>query len=191
MKNENPHTIYQFVYRAVSVTSSSLVCCPTLSDRELRMLDEFVLQKRTLSNWSYVTWYRTEEEAKKNFDRVIKGDTGYSWRVVKLTTIYENLLDGERDNTTPEAETEEAPVKTGWGTPPAKASWASPVAGDNQPKTLTGGGWGDIKPASAHGLSGSVWVINKTLKQKKRVSAAEADKMLQEGWERGGPKTVV
>ena len=44
---------------------------------------------------------------------------------------------------------------------------------------------------SDHGLTGSVWVGNPTTKEKKRVSAAEADTMLASGWIKAGPRTQL
>ena len=50
--------------------------------------------------------------------------------------------------------------------------------------------WGNA-PKSDHKLTGSVWLGNPTTKEKKRVPAAEADKMLNEGWIKCGPRTVL
>lgn len=58
-------------------------------------------------------------------------------------------------------------------------------------------GWGGVssndwgKAPSTHGLAGKVWLVNKTLKEKKRVDPSEVAGMMANGWERGGPRTVV
>jgi hypothetical protein len=57
------------------------------------MSNEYWLQKKTLGGWSHVTWYAIKEEAKLNFDRVSAGDSGYSWRLVKIEVIEQKLLD--------------------------------------------------------------------------------------------------
>lgn len=136
-------------------------------------MDEYHLQKRTLSTWQHVTWYETEEEAKKNFDRAVASQTGYSWRYVKVETIEEHINGGETElKPNNEEATIEAPKPSndGWG----KANdWSIPA------------------PKSSHGLAGKVWLVNKTLREKKRVDPSEVDAMMAQGWEKGGPRTVV
>lgn len=144
-----------------------------------------MLQKRTLSHWSYVTWYEDLEQAKKNFLAVSKEGNGYSWRLVEVKVIEEKLLDGVKEAesgsdilTTHQFVSPKPtqPVKSDWGTPQPGA-WDKPTSE------------APIKPE--HGLTGSVWVGNPTTKEKRRVVGFEANRMLTEGWIKVGPRTVL
>jgi hypothetical protein len=141
---------------------------------------EYHLQKRTLSTWQHVTWYETEAEAKKNFDRAVASQTGYSWRYVKVETIEEHINGGEIElKADKEEATVEAPKQSNDG-------WSRPIK--------PGETWGEHKnvdPKPSHGLAGKVWLVNKTLREKKRVDPSEVDAMLAQGWEKGGPRTIV
>ena len=96
--------------------------------------------------------------------------------MVEVTVISEKLLDGERE---PQLETpEEAPQ-------PIKSDWGHPTT--NWPKNLISEP--DLKPS--HGLTGSVWIGNPVSKEKRRVVGFEAAKMLNEGWIKVGPRTVL
>lgn len=131
---------------------------------------EYHLQKRTLAMWSYVTWYETEEEAKKNFDRAIASQTGYSWRYVKVETIEEHINGGEIEL---QPDSDETPVEA------PKDEWSK------------NSDWSTPAPKSSHGLAGKVWMAHRELRQKKRVDPAEVDAMTAQGWFKAGPRTVV
>ena len=150
-------------------------------------MTEYVLQKKLLGRWDYVTYY-TEAEletAKRSFDKVSKGDTGYSWRLVKLEVMDEKLL----NDPTPLGKAED--VSEDWHSVNNSTSgWAnSPQAKVNAASWLksNGGPVADNK----HGLTGSVWVGNPTTKEKKRVPAVEAEQMLANGWIKAGPRTAL
>lgn len=136
------------------------------------MPTEYVIQKRGLAVWQYVTWYSDKEQALENFRRLKAGE-GYSYRLVELNVLEQALLEGEREDVPPQVEAVEAVKSSGWG-----------------------GSWGnsddEIKPSGkgAH-LVGRVWVANKELKQKKRVEPHEVDALLAQGWFKAGPRTVI
>lgn len=134
------------------------------------MPTEYHLQKRTLSTWQYVTWYETEAEAKKNYDRMVAANTGYSWRYVKMDTIEEHINGGEVE-LQPDSEDD-----VGEASKPKNEGW--------------GRGWDTPAPKS-HGLAGKVWLANKELKQKKRVDPSEVTAMIAQGWFKAGPRTEI
>lgn len=143
------------------------------------MPNEYCLQKKSLHTWQYVTWYSDLDQAIRNFNVASKEGNGYSWRLVELTVVEEKLLDGERkaepsDDLSPSKPAGE--FKPAWGTPVA-GSWGKPTSE------------APIKPE--HGLTGSVWVGNPATKEKRRVIGFEASRMLNEGWIRVGPRTVL
>ena len=76
--------------------------------------------------------------------------------------------------------------KLNMGVPDApKSDWGTPT--DGWGKNLT-----SEAPAKAeHGLTGSVWVGNPATKEKKRVPAELGSKLLNEGWIKAGPRTVL
>lgn len=137
-------------------------------------MTEYVLQKKLLGRWDYVTWYSADEldKATRSYENMTKGDTGYSWRLVRLETISEKILKGEREIERDEVEVEAQPVvkNEGWGN---SSGWSTPA------------------PKPDHKLSGSVWVGNPTTKKKKRVPAAEAATMMANGWIKAGPRSVL
>lgn len=152
------------------------------------MPTEYVLQKKVLGGWSYVTWYGENEldKAQRSFDSVTKGDTGYSWRLVKLETLTEKLLNDPIPVMQDEEETVE-PRKTSWGTVipnPKKAvepsNWGKPPSFSSTPS--------DNKD---HGMIGKVWLGNPTTKEKKRVDPSMVDDMMAQGWIKAGPRTVL
>ena len=140
-------------------------------------MSEYCLQKRTLSHWSYVTWYEDLAVAQRNFQIASQTGSGYSWRLVEVTVVSEKLLDGERE---PQPETPvEAPQ-------PVKSDWGSPVAQ----------GWGKSIPIDpikdtghSHGLSGSVWMVHFEKKIKTRIPADQQAHLEAQGYERGSPRT--
>jgi len=141
-------------------------------------MTEYWLQKKTIGGWSMVTWYSDLDQAKLNYDRLKQG-AGYSYRLVQVEAIQEDMLD--------EVVTVEAPEIE----QTAKANvWGGQI---KKPDTSSGfSGWGDMLSNSSkleHGLSGSVWVINHSTKDKKRVPAGELDAMIAQGYVRGGPRT--
>lgn len=140
---------------------------------------EYHLQKRTLSMWQYVTWYETEEEAKKNYNRAVASETGYSWRYVKVETIEEHINGGEVELQPDSDEALEISNQEGWG-----KDWSKPIKPHNDSD------WSAPAPKS-HGLAGKVWLANKELKQKKRVDPSEVDAMINQGWFKAGPRTQV
>ena len=158
------------------------------------MTTEYVLQKKTLGGWSYVSWWSENEldRAQRSYDSMTKGDTGYSWRLCKLEVMQEKLLDDTTE--VPREEVEEVtPAKKAWDSQHGWGATPAPKVGD----TISWGNGEQSKvivtasPKSSHGLSGSVWVGNLSTKEKKRVPAAEADKLLADGWVRAGPRTVL
>lgn len=141
-------------------------------------MTEYVLQKKLLGRWDYVTWYDESEldKAQRSFESMTKGDTGYSWRLVKLETLQEKLLmdHSECPKGDDEANTvAKAEASGGWTKSSQQTNWSSPA------------------PKSNHGMVGSVWVGNPTTKEKKRVPAAEAATMLENGWVKAGPRTQL
>ena len=143
------------------------------------MPTEYHLQKRGLAIWHYVTWYSSLEECKKNFDKASAEGNGNSWRMVSVEVIEEKLLQGEQECLPPEMEPVLKPAdapKSDWGTP--TPGWGKPITSEAPFK-------------SEHGLVGSVWVGNPTTKEKKRVAADIAATMLNEGWLKVGPRTVL
>lgn len=140
------------------------------------MPTEYVIQKRGLAVWQYVTWYSDREQALENFRRLQAGQ-GYSYRLVELNVLEQVLLEGEREDVPPQVEAVEAVKSSGWSN-----NWSATKTDDDE-----------IKPTGkgAH-FVGTVWVCNKELKQKKRLPEAEAAKLLQQpGWFKGGPRTIV
>lgn len=147
------------------------------------MPTEYHLQKRGLSIWHYVTWYSSLEECKKNFDKVSVEGNGYSWRMVAVKVIEERLLEGERPVLKPEVEDfikPAPPIKnSGWAATPAAAGWGNSTAID------------DIKAEGHHGLSGSVWMVHFGLKKKTRVPASQMVALIEQGYVKGSPRTVL
>lgn len=144
-------------------------------------MTEYWLQKKTLGGWSHVTWYGTEAEAITNMNKACAGDSGYSWRVCRVDVLAEKLLQDHEEPKKPELE--HAAAKTNVWAGQSKGGWDVGVV-DN--------GWSDFKSdseKSEHGMSGKIWLVNHSLKEKKRINPAEVDAMLASGWERGGPKT--
>lgn len=165
-------------------------------------MTEYHLQKRGLATWQYITWYDNIEQAKRNFNNVSKGDTGYSWRLVEVIVIEERLLSDQKeaepdeDIYVPNKNTVTIPAedwrKADMGVKPARKvvqpvidPWATRAALDlNKPASEPA-----IKPD--HGLTGSVWVGNPKTKEKRRVVGFEAQKLLAEGWIKAGPRTML
>lgn len=144
------------------------------------MSHEFWLQKKAFNSWSHVTWYPTEEECVKNFNRVAVEGNGYSWRMVKVEVVEERLLHDESPVMRPEAEDDNddkaiQPVKSGWGANPTGSWTKAPVAASN----------------SEHGMIGKVWLGNPVTKEKKRVEPAMVAAMMADGWIKAGPRTVL
>lgn len=163
------------------------------------MPTEYHLQKRGLSIWHYVTWYTNEAECRLNFLKASAEGNGNSWRMVSVEVIEEKLNEGEReclapergdDDYVPNENTVSIPVdewrKLNMGVPDApKSDWGTPTPGWGKPITS------EAPFKSEHGLVGSVWVGNPTTKEKKRVAADIAATMLNEGWLKVGPRTVL
>lgn len=137
------------------------------------MPTEYVIQKRGLQVWQYVTWYKDKEQALENFRRLKAGE-GYSYRLVELNVLEQSLLEGEREDVPPQVEAVEAVKSSGWG-----GSWDN--ATDDEIKA-TGRG--------AH-LVGRIWMANKALKQKRRVEPHEVEALTAQGWFKAGPRTQV
>lgn len=149
--------------------SLTLIC----QGEELDMSNEYVLQKKTLGGWSYVTWYTDVNEALRNLKAAVAdGYSGYSWRVVELKVIEEVLNKDELEALPTEKEEAVEPVKSGWGKP-------------------TGAAWGVPAPKAEHGLAGKVWLANRELKEKRRVDPSEVEVMMAQGWFKAGPRTVL
>ncbi len=155
---------------------------------------EFWLQKKAFNSWSHVTWYPTEEECRKNFDKVAVEGNGYSWRMVSVEVIEERLLHDEtpvmrsedEEPYVPNENTTSIPVKD-WrklnmGVPEKpKSAWGA-----------EGSSWGTPKPSNGdHGMIGKVWLGNPVTKEKKRVDPSLVAGMMADGWVKAGPRTVL
>ena len=154
---------------------------------------EYWLQKKAFNSWSHVTWYATEAEVIAMFDRASVEGNGYSWRWVKVEVGGERLLNGERAVMRDEGDDNEWAVKmhvhptppiknSGWTATPAASGWGKPAV-KAEPVTEV------IK--SEHGSVGLIWLGNPVTKEKRRVVSFEAAKMLNEGWIKAGPRTVL
>lgn len=150
---------------------------------------EYYLQKRTLSSWSHVTIYENKDEGLKNLNSASK-DSGYSWRLVEVKVVEERILTDEMKEQREQVDTK--PQATGgWTKPEQQTSWGQTKIGGAGTRS-DANTWGNPPaPTSSHGLSGSVWLVNHTIKEKKRVPAAQVDVMIADGWVRGGPRTVI
>lgn len=163
-------------------------------------MTEYWLQKKTIGGWSQVTWYVDEAQARDNYKRCVgNGMSGYSWRLVEVKEIEISMLQEVVETPIPNNTVEE-PINTnaGWGQDkriikdnvwngwsiPSDSSKHNPL----EPKGAVLDN-GVFVVAKEHGLTGSVWVINHLTRQKLRVSASELQKHLDNGFERGGPKT--
>lgn len=140
-------------------------------------MTEYLLQKRTLSMWSYVTTYYDLAQAKANFNKV-RENSGYSWRIVELKVIEEKLNEGETD-------LEETPEPSELPTDEIKPSWGSPAASDWRKSAC------EASIKSEHGMVGKVWLGNPSTKEKKRVEPSMVAGMLADGWIKTGPRTVL
>lgn len=161
-------------------------------------MTEYVLQKKLLGRWDYVTWYGADEldKAQRSYDNMTKGNTGYSWRLVRLETLSEKILDGSREIERGEVVEEKllnnpVPVCGPEHNNQLLNINECDAADKSDGWTSKASGWSNASKKSDHGLSGSVWVGNPITKEKKRVPAAEAAKMLNEGWVKAGPRTVL
>ena len=163
------------------------------------MINEYWLQKKTIGGWSQVTWYVDIEQAKLNYNKCVgNGNSGYSWRLVKVEVIEASMLEEVVEVEAPEIE--QKPLKqvsaikyTGWSVanPPAGEfkSDGCPVTAE-KPSNSTGiDAWGTAPPPE-HGLSGSVWLVHHGLKKKTRVAASEVAAMMEQGYVKGSPRTV-
>lgn len=165
------------------------------------MVNEYWLQKKTIGGWSHVTWYDDLEQAQLNFNRVSAGDSGYSWRLVNVTTIQEKMLADVVNVEAPNVKLEAARSnvwagtkppenkKSGWGATPATV-WGSNLTSNNPKPAVTPSGWGTPPAKTEHGLSGSVWLAHAGLRQKKRVPADQVNDMIAQGWYKAGPRTT-
>lgn len=143
-------------------------------------MTEYWLQKKTIGGWSVVTWYDNQEQAEKNYNECIKAK-GYAWRLVKVETLHLQPLEDMIEVNQPQVEPfQDKPKVIGWADGPSKA-----------PNQMANNPWGSTVPSvkPEHGLSGSVWVINHTLRVKARIAGNQLEKYLAEGYVRGGPKT--
>lgn len=172
------------------------------------MTTEYWLQKKTIGGWSHVTSYQDEEQARKNYSSCVgNGMSGYSWRLVEVKTIQEDMLNDvvevqQPDNAKLWIQASGRIDRNAIGLEPIKSGWGKPV--QDAPKSSWGtssAGWGDFKAPinpeadtapsgeQPHGLTGSVWLVHYGLKDKKRVAANLVDDMIAQGWQRGGPRT--
>ena len=72
---------------------------------------------------------------------------------------------------------------------------------DSKPYKQNADSWGSYQPKSGetwnasknseHGMSGKVWLGNPTTKEKKRVDPSEVAGLMNEGWVKAGPRTVL
>ena len=147
-------------------------------------MTEFWLQKKTIGGWSHVTSYQDEQQARTNYNRCIEGGmSGYSWRLCKVEAIEVAMLNDVVEVSQPEPDRPaniliQGAPKSSWGTPPA--TWGEKRTSIDLPAD---------SERPEHGLSGSVWLIHHGQRAKVRVKADEAQKYLDEGYVRGGPRT--
>lgn len=152
---------------------------------------EYWLQKKTIGGWSQVTRYAEAEKqlATDNFNRLSKGDSGFSWRLCEVKVIEEKLLvdheEVEEVRIDAISRLSMKDIKSAWGEPKQTINdvWGS--------KPLAQPSWSDTPSTSEvqHGMVGKVWLINHIEKKRCRVSAKEAELLEGMNWERGGPKT--
>jgi len=165
-------------------------------------MTEYWLQKKTIGGWSMVTYYVDADEAWRNYASCVgNGMSGYSWRLVRVETIKEDMLNDVVDIQSPDYDAilfgrsfskdgvrvpaekvliQDAPKSTGWGADTSR--WGKPASIDPSPA-------GVINPSTEHGLTGSVWLVHHGLRKKTRVSADKVDAMMKEGYVKGNPRT--
>lgn len=140
-------------------------------------MTEYWLQKKTIGGWSHVTWYDSYEQAKFNFDNVSKGNSGYSWRIVKAEMVEEKLLQETTPIEAPNTKLETAKANVWAGsTPNAIGEWSDTPKPDS------------VK--SEHGMTGKVWMIHHQKKLRARVPENSIEQYQKDGYEFGGPKTA-
>ncbi len=143
-------------------------------------MTEYRLEKKGLGRWEYVTWYSDKQEALLNLHNAATPLNGYSWRVVEINTIEQINLEDHTEPEPPEI-VQDKPKSNGWG---QVASWADFKTSVNPGPIAT--------PSTSqlvHGLVGSVWLVHHGQRAKVRVKASEAQRYIDEGYVRGGPKT--
>jgi len=150
------------------------------------MLTEFWLQKKPFNSWQHVTWYATLEEARSNFNRM-KESSGYSWRIVEANVVEECLLEGERPVMRQEEEGTEDHTYPQQPVEPVKPSWGSQLNWPKHPVLDAP----ENNKSSDHGMVGKVWLGNPVTKEKKRVDPAMVADMMDAGWIKAGPRTVL
>lgn len=146
---------------------------------------EYWLLKKQLGGWTKISWWSEDEKdkAERSYKSLAVHNSGYAWRLVKVETIEEMLLDDMTEEAKVEPETLDVrdygavpdPVVNVWGTPHAEIK--------------TGQAVGNEFPNKEHGLAGSVWLVHHGLKKKTRVAASEVDSLIAQGYERGSPRT--
>lgn len=68
---------------------------------------------------------------------------------------------------------------------------SKPYKSDDGWGKVTKSNWGTPSPKSDHGMSGKVWLGNPTTKEKKRVDPSEVAALMDKGWVKAGPRTVL
>lgn len=155
-------------------------------------MTEYWLLKKTLGNWTKVSWWSEEEKdkAERSFESML--NSGYAIRLARIEIIKEQLLDEMMDEPKwiPEPQAE-AMLKA---SEPIKSDWGKPDP-DAHKTAVSFGGWGStiqaLEGKSEHGMSGKVWLGNPTTKEKKRVAPDEVAGMMAAGWIKAGPRTVL
>ena len=144
------------------------------------MTTEYRLEKKVLAGWQTVSWWSDNEldKATNAFNSCSQGDTGYSWRLIKIEVMQEKRLEEEIPIEPKNLIEDKKFIEKGV---PSRPTWGNPMD-DNSMRIAT---------PSGHGLVGSVWMVHYGLKKKTRISASEYDKYVAEGYVKGGPRTVV
>lgn len=139
-------------------------------------MNEYWLQKKTIGGWSHVTWYDNIDQAKVNFDRASNGNSGYSWRLVKVEMIEKKLLEEAIPIEPPAVELAQVatPMATGWDKPMAVHLPVVATPSSSQAR---------------HGLAGKIWMVNRQTGHKTRIDPVEQQAFEANGYQKGGPRS--
>ena len=149
---------------------------------------EYWLLKKQLGGWTKVSWWAEHEKdkAERSYHSMVAA-SGYAVRLVSVNIEQEHLLDEMLPEPQSEPEVVEAkPVKIN---PSNKSSWGNTHSWGSAPLVNDGPFNGVAKPE--HGMSGKVWLGNPVTKEKKRVAPDEVAAMMEQGWVKAGPRTVL
>ncbi len=151
------------------------------------MPTEYVIQKKSLTVWQYVTWYSDREQAEENFAKIKPGN-GYSYRLVELNVLAECI--NEPDGV------EKRPVMEPEHDDKIHMQNGSSIKLTPSDDVIKSSSWGSFSAApdiakSEHGMTGKVWLGNPATKEKRRVEPSMVDSMMANGWVRSGPRSAL